>query len=420
MNNYSEPVTILQSGNLNSSNDSSSPRMMNTTSPLSLYLHIPFCTTKCTYCAFNTYTHLESFIPAFVEALGHEIEFLARGSVERLTVATIFFGGGTPSLLTPAQFEQILNIIRTHFDLQLDAEITIEANPNDLTLEYLQALRQLGINRLSIGMQSSNANELKLFARRHDYAVVQTIMPLVREAGFDNVNLDLIYGVPDQTLDTWRETLEAAIAFEPEHLSLYALGLEDGTPLKDWVEEGRVATPDDDLAADMYDLATELLADAGFEQYEISNWSKPNHQSQHNLQYWHNLPYAGVGPGAHGFAGGVRYATLLSPQRYIKAIETAWEAQRVYEYPRTPATVDDVIVDHDAEIAETLIMGLRLTQEGISREVFQKRFGIDLVELHGDVLRKYQQYDLVEFDPQRVRLTSKGRLLSNMIFRELV
>jgi oxygen-independent coproporphyrinogen-3 oxidase len=394
--------------------------MLSNASPLSLYLHVPFCTTKCTYCAFNTYTHLETLIPAFVEALGHEIEILAQGSAERLQVGTIFFGGGTPTLLTPEQFEQILNIIRDQFDLAPDAEISTEANPNDLTLEYLTALRQLGINRISIGMQSANEQELRLFARRHDYAVVQNVMPLVRKAGFDNVNLDLIYGVPNQTLETWRETLEAAIAFSPEHLSLYALGLEEGTPLLDWVEEGRVPTPDDDLAADMYDLATELLGAAGYEQYEISNWCKPGRECQHNLQYWHNLPYAGVGPGAHGFAGGVRYATILSPQRYIKAIDTAWKAQLPYQFPHTPATIDAVTVDHDAEISETLIMGLRLTQEGIKRDIFEARFGVDLLELHGEVLHKYQGYDLVEYDPQRVRLTSKGRLLSNMIFRELV
>jgi oxygen-independent coproporphyrinogen III oxidase len=420
LNYYSEPVTILQSGNLNSSVSISTSSMPSSSSSLSLYLHIPFCTTKCTYCAFNTYTHLEVLIPAFVEALTREIEILSRGSAERLQVGTIFFGGGTPTLLTAAQFEQILNKICSEFDLAEDAEITIEANPNDLSLEYLCDLRQIGINRLSIGMQSSNAEELKLFARRHDYAVVQRIMPLVREAGFDNINLDLIYGVPIQTLDTWRETLGAALAFSPEHLSLYALGLEDGTPLKDWVEEGRVTPPDDDLAADMYELATELLAEAGYIQYEISNWSKPGRESRHNLQYWQNLPYAGVGPGAHGFAGGVRYATILSPQRYIKAIDTAWTEQRGYQYPHTPATIDAVTVDHDAEIAETLIMGLRLTQEGIKRDVFQQRFGIDLLDLHGDVLRKYEQYELIEYDPQRVRLTSKGRLLSNMIFRELV
>ncbi len=389
-------------------------------SPLSLYLHIPFCTTKCTYCAFNTYTQLENLIPAFVDALVHEIEILARGTETKQTVGTIFVGGGTPTLLTPAQFERILNTIQTRFEVAPDAEITIEANPNDLDLTYLQALRSVGINRLSIGVQSSNAHELKLFARRHDYTVVQRVMPLVREAGFDNVNLDLIYGVPNQTLDTWRETLEASLAFEPEHLSLYALGLEDGTPLKDWVETGSVPAPDDDLAADMYDLATELLADAGYEQYEISNWSKPGRACRHNLQYWHNLPYAGLGPGAHGFAGGVRYATILSPQRYVRAIESGWDAQQPYDFPHTPATVDAVTVDPNAEIAETLIMGLRLTQEGIQREAFTKRFGIDLLDLHGDVLRKYQSYDLIEFDAKRVRLTSKGRLLSNTIFRELV
>lgn len=394
--------------------------LVSSASLLSLYLHIPFCTTKCTYCAFNTYTQLENLIPAFVDALIHEIQFLAQGAETRQQVGTIFVGGGTPTLLTAAQFRLIFAAIHAHFDVIPDAEITIEANPNDLVPEYLRELRQMGINRLSIGMQSSNPNELRLFARRHDYAVVQQVMPQVRAAGFDNVNLDLIYGVPHQTLDTWRETLQAALDFDPEHLSLYALGLEEGTPLKDWVDKGSIPAPDDDLAADMYDLATEMLGAAGHEQYEISNWSKPGRTCRHNLQYWHNLPYAGLGPGAHGFAGGVRYATLLSPQRYIKAVEGAWDAQQQYDFPYTPATVDAVEVDQDAEIAETLIMNLRLTQEGIQRQAFEQRFGVDLLDLHGDVLRKYQSYGLIELDAQRIRLTSKGRLLSNTIFRELV
>lgn len=388
------------------------------TPSLSLYLHIPFCTTKCTYCAFNTYTHMEALIPAFVEALITEIDIVAKGLKTPAEVGTIFFGGGTPTLLTPDQLERILKAIDDRFQVQTDAEITTEANPNDLDLPYLQALREIGFNRLSIGMQSSNANELKLFARRHDYDTVIRVMPQTRAAGFDNVNLDLIYGIPEQTLETWRETLQATLELNPEHISLYALGLEDGTPLKEWVEDGRVPTPDDDLAADMYDLATELLNGTGYEQYEISNWSKPGYVCRHNLQYWKNLPYAGIGPGAHGWAGGVRYATVLSPQRYVKLMQEG-KAQP-YTFPSTPATVDEVTVDHDSEIAETLMMGLRLTQTGIPRAEFKARFGIDLVDLHQEVIRKFERRGLLEVDAERVRFTQQGRLLSNMVLRELV
>lgn len=387
--------------------------------PLSIYLHIPFCTTKCTYCAFNTYINLEHIITPFVDALRQEIEIVAQGhGSSQRQVHTVFFGGGTPTLLTPEQFGQILAVIRREFDVLPDAEITTEANPNDLDEAYLVALRALGINRLSIGMQSANPDELKLFARRHDHEVVTRIMPEVRRAGFDNVNLDLMYGTPYQTLDSWRHTLEATIGFDPEHISLYALGLEDGTPLKEWVDSGRVAAPDDDLAADMYDLATVLLGQAGYAQYEISNWAKPGFECRHNLQYWRNDEYIGVGPGAHGWAGGVRYATVLGPLQYIRAIQAYYGT--VYAYPRTPATVDDVEVERADEIAETLIMWLRLTREGVDRAVFRARFGVDLVDYHAEVMQRFSARGLLEITPERVRLTEQGRLLSNMVFRELV
>ncbi len=385
--------------------------------PHSLYLHIPFCTTKCTYCAFNTYINLESLIPAFVDALCAELRTVARAQPQT-PLWTIFFGGGTPSLLTIPQFAQIFATIRENFEISPDAEVTIEANPNDLSCEYLVGLRGVGINRLSLGMQSAVESELKLFARRHDHTVVKAVWPDIRRAGFDNVSLDLIYGTPYQTLESWRTTLDATLALAPEHISLYALGLEDGTPLKDWVEQGRVAAPDDDLAADMYELATDLLAEHGFHQYEISNWSKPGRESRHNLQYWRNWPYIGVGPGAHGFAGGVRYATILAPQRYLAAMRSG--ADTDYPFPRTPATLDEVEVGPDAEIAETLIMSLRLIEEGVSLADFESRFGIPLHAIHGDTISKYTGYGLLEESSGRLHLTRRGRLLSNMIFRELV
>lgn len=387
--------------------------------PLSLYLHIPFCTTKCTYCAFNTYINLEALIPAFVSALSAEVAFLGQAEdVPTRRVETVFFGGGTPTLLTPEQFAHILEAIHQQFEVAPDAEITTEANPNDLDFAYLRALRQLGFNRLSLGMQSSNPTELKLFARRHDHEVVRRVLPQARRAGFDNINIDLIYGIPHQTLDTWRETLHATVALSPEHISLYALGLEDGTPLKEWVENGRVPAPDDDLAADMYDLATDLLGRAGYRQYEISNWSLPGRECRHNLQYWRNHPYAGLGPGAHGWAGGVRYATILSPMAYVKAIQQA--QGRRFRFPSTPATVDEVVVSREDEIAETLIMGLRLTDEGIVRRRFLDRFGVDLVALHQEPIRRFTQTGLLSVTDTHVRLTPQGRLLSNLVFRELV
>ncbi|MCL4253179.1 MAG: radical SAM family heme chaperone HemW [Anaerolineae bacterium] len=384
---------------------------------LSIYLHIPFCSTKCTYCAFNTYTNLEILIPEFVSALITEINLIAEHNPYK-TVESIYFGGGTPTLLSASQFEQLLSALRKRFHWADNIEISTEANPNDLTLPYLKELHQLGIHRMSIGMQSANQDELVLFDRRHDNQTVIHAMQLAREAEFDNINLDLIYGFPHQTLQTWETSLKQALSLNPEHVSLYALTLEEGTPLKSRVEYGSLPMPDDDLTADMYDLATDYLNKAGYEQYEISNWAKQGYACRHNLQYWYNAPYIGLGPGAHGFAGGVRYATILSPQRYIKALSEGQGNE--YTFPHTPAVVDARKLTQVEEIADTLMMCLRLLNEGVSLSGFKKRFATDLLELHGKTFERFVNYGLLEITPDCVRITQKGRLLSNMIFREII
>ncbi|MFO7320981.1 MAG: radical SAM family heme chaperone HemW [Chloroflexota bacterium] len=383
---------------------------------ISIYIHIPFCTTKCTYCAFNTYTNQESLIQPFTEAVARELRIVG-SSAPGTPAHTVFFGGGTPSLLTPRQLDAILQAVTDSFVLAAGAEISLEANPNDLDRDYLAALRSLGINRLSIGMQSAVPSELALFARRHDNDAVVRAVSAARAAGFDNINLDLIYGVPHQTLDNWATSLNQMLALQPEHVSLYALGLEDGTPMKRWVERGQLPAPDDDLSADMYELATERLTAAGYEQYEISNWSKPGRACRHNLQYWYNLPYIGVGPGAHGFAGGIRYSTILNPQRYIRALQN--DAADC-PFPLTPAVAEWTALDQRGEIAETLIMSLRLTRQGVERAAFARRFGVDLLDVHGETIERFARFGLLSVDDERVRLTERGRLLSNVIFRELV
>jgi oxygen-independent coproporphyrinogen-3 oxidase len=383
---------------------------------LAVYLHIPFCRTKCTYCAFNTYINLDTLIEPFVYALVREIEIVAASRPD-LPVATIFLGGGTPSLLSPIQIQRVLNAVRDGFDVNPDAEISVEANPNDVHPEYMEELIAVGVNRLSIGMQSANDNELRLFARRHDNDQVARAVSAARRAGFNNINLDLIYGVPHQTIRDWQWSLNQALMLQPDHISLYALGLEDGTAMKAWVDTGRLPDPDDDLSADMYELATDYLAADGYDQYEISNWAKPGYMCRHNLQYWRNWPYIGLGPGAHGYAGGVRYSTILSPQRYIRLMQTA---QRLFDFPYTPATDNAIMVDRAGEISETLIMGLRLTREGISRSRFTERFGEDLLTIYPETIERFSQFGLLTVDGETVRLTRQGRLLSNVLFRELV
>ncbi|NJR12795.1 radical SAM family heme chaperone HemW [bacterium] len=319
--------------------------------PLSLYLHIPFCRTICTYCAFNTYVGLDDQIGPFVTALANEIRWLGTHAPNQ-HVGTIYFGGGTPSLLTPQHYAMLFAALHEHFIVAADAEISLEANPNDLTQPYLEALRAVGFNRISIGMQSAQPTELELFHRRHDVPMVAAAVEAARAAGFDNLNLDLIFGIPHQTMAAWQQTLDHAIALGPQHFSLYGLELKGGTALTRDVKAGLLPTPDDDLAADMYEWATRRLPDSGFVQYEISNWCLPSYEARHNLQYWHNLPYAGLGPGAHGFIRGARTIVMRSPERYIEAMHTA--PTRAVPFPRTPATSKLIAVDAETEMSETI------------------------------------------------------------------
>jgi oxygen-independent coproporphyrinogen-3 oxidase len=267
-------------------------------------------------------------------------------------------------------------------------------------------------------MQSADVADLRLFDRRHDATAVIESVEAARTAGFDNLSLDLIYGVPGQSLDSWRRSLDFALKLNPDHLSLYALSLEAGTPLRAAVETGHTPAPDDDLAADMYELASDRLGAAGLAQYEISNWARPGFKSRHNLQYWLNAPYLGFGPGAHGFAGGVRYSDVLSPQRYIKALLEAGDDG--YDYPVSPAAAEAVRVEQAQEISETLIMGLRLIGRGIERQEFHDRFAVDLLDLHGPAIHRFVSLGLLTVSEERVMLTERGRLLSNTVLREFV
>jgi oxygen-independent coproporphyrinogen-3 oxidase len=317
-----------------------------------------------------------------------------------------------------AQIKRLVESSRKVFALPPDVEITLEANPGSVDAEYLVNLRRSGVNRLSIGMQSAHEDELRLFARGHTVQDVQTTVDLARRAGFDNLNLDLIYGVPNQTMAMWQTSLETALNMEPAHLSLYGLGLEDGTPMQRWVQRGDLPLPDPDLAADMYEWTEERLAGAGFEQYEVSNWSKPGYACRHNLHYWQNGPYLGLGAGAHGYAGGMRYVTVLHPAHYIERIQAQ---QAPLPFPLSGAVESTEPVDETAMMADQMIMGLRLTQEGISASEFHTRFGRSLWDTYGSELSRLLDYRLLEqFGDDHLRLTPRGRLLGNRVFSEFV
>lgn len=387
----------------------------------SLYLHIPFCRHRCAYCDFNTYAGLEGLIPAYVGALKVEIELLAEAAGCRLPAHTVFFGGGTPSLLPAAAIEEIMRTLHACFDLAPEVEVTLEANPGTLSLEFLQALRDLGINRLSLGMQSANAFELALLERQHDFGDVIRAVAWARKAGFENLNLDLIFGLPQQSQETWRHSLELALDLKPEHLSLYALTLEHGTPMQHWAVRGLISEPDPEAAADMYEWASARLAEAGFRQYEISNWARLDPHGdllacRHNLQYWRGLPYLGLGAGAHGYANGVRTVNVLAPAAYIERLSSGGRGA----FPCTPATLSARKVTTEDELGETMMMGLRLVEEGVGDTEFSSRFGRSLRQVYGPQIERLQSLGLLEWAGERLRLTERGRLLGNQVFVEFV
>ncbi|MBM3945581.1 MAG: radical SAM family heme chaperone HemW, partial [SAR202 cluster bacterium] len=289
---------------------------------LALYVHIPFCETKCPYCDFNTYARIEPLIPDYIAALRREIAVWG-GLLGRPKTHTVFFGGGTPSYVPQDDFVAVLRDIHGAFDIAPDAEITLEANPGDFDLTKLSAYLDAGANRLSVGVQTFEDRLLSLLGRRHDAAQAIAAYRLAREAGFRNVSIDLMYGLPHQSLDDWTATLGQVTALSPDHLSMYCLTLEHGTPMEQWVKSGRMPEPDADLAADMYVLAEERLARLGYRHYEISNWARPGFESRHNLAYWRNAPYLGVGPGAHSYLGGMRFANLKAPKEYIRRMDSA-------------------------------------------------------------------------------------------------
>lgn len=397
----------------------------------SIYLHIPFCQHRCSYCDFNTYAGLQELIPAYTDALIKEIQILANGDDQSLPVRSIYFGGGTPSLLPENALERVLDALDDAFRLEPAIEITLEANPGTLLFEYLHALKSVGFNRISLGMQSAHPGELIFLERNHDFVDVVDAVKWARQAGFENLSLDLIFGLPEQQIDAWRDSLDLAFKLRPEHFSLYALTIEHGTPLGSRADRGLIPIPDPDAAADMYELACESLSAAGYLQYEISNWaaarntgsplgrtSVPARACQHNLQYWRNLPYFGLGAGAHGFVGGYRTINTLSPRSYIKRLTD--EDTASYQFPRTPVTTQAKKIDRETEMRETMMMGLRLTCEGVSDNVFQKRFGISVNDAFEREINKLTDWGLIEWEGETIRLTPKGRLLGNQVFMQFV
>lgn len=336
--------------------------------------------------------------------------------------ATVYFGGGTPSLLKPQQIHSVLEVADQTFGLAADAEITLEANPGTLDAAYLAEILSAGVNRLSLGAQSFDPAELSLLRRMHSAEEIDCSMAEARLAGFDNISLDLIFGLPGQTLKGWEANLSKAISLQPEHISLYALTIETETPLERMIAKGILPQPDEDLLADMFEFAMESLARAGYEHYEISNWAvSARFESRHNKVYWWNSPYLGIGAGAHGCLGGYRLANVATIPAYLQAMK---DPKPALEFPFSPATAERLPLDLKTIQQETVMLGLRLTREGVSSPAFRNRFGIELEQTFASELKRISDKGLGEWadfpDGKHYRLTNRGIMLGNQAFMEFV
>lgn len=389
---------------------------------LSLYFHVPFCTTRCGYCDFNTFTGMQTFIPKYVKALQKEVRWASKYLTQPVQVGTIFFGGGTPSLLSTFHLNELMHTLQDAFELSSDCEITLEANPGTVDKYWLGELKRIGFTRISFGMQSANPDDLRILNRHHIHPQVIEAVAWSKEVGFEHINLDLIFGIPAQTLKRWQQTLEFALLENVDHLSLYSLTVEEGTPLHTWVRRGVLPAPDDDLSGEMFETAMRVLTRAGFKQYEISNWARgggAETQCRHNLQYWRFLPYLGFGAGAHGFFENTRTENTTGILDYIKKMEDEPETA----FPGGPACIRVERLERWDAMQEYMMVGFRLTEEGISLSAFEKKFSCSAELIFEKQIAAHLKNGLIErhsLDHDRLRLTQKGILFGNRVFASFV
>jgi oxygen-independent coproporphyrinogen-3 oxidase len=376
-----------------------------------LYFHIPFCEKKCLYCDFYS---LESSIMMedFLRSLDREIDLYADFGRDGVSFETVYFGGGTPSLLLPATVGHILDRLRRNFPIASTAEVTLETNPGTVDLQKLRELRQMGINRLSVGIQSFHDCELKFLSRIHTSEEAKECIRMAQRAGFDNVSLDLIYALPGQQLSSWKEDLAVGVSLSPQHISAYSLIVEEGTPLARMVERGEVRPAGEEAESEMYLFTTEFLSAQGYEHYEVSNYAKPGYDSRHNSLYWSHDSYLGFGPSAHSFWVG---DPLAKPTRWWNAASIRGYCQALSRDQR-PIGGKECLEREDLLIEE-IFLGLR--SGGINVHKLQKEYGIDLFQRYPQKLTKFLQEDLLTLDRKMIRLTDKGFLFCDGIALEL-
>ena len=369
-----------------------------------IYLHIPFCKSRCSYCDFATdvYRNVEA-VERYVNALCAEIQN-SKFKIES-PIETIYFGGGTPSLLTAEQLEKILKSIHAKFFVKENIEFTLEMNPATVTPEKLRNFKSLGVNRASFGVQTFDDRALKILARGHDAKDARKTFRLLRESGFENVSFDLIAGLPNQTLEDWEKNLDEALKLNPEHLSLYLLEIHEKTPLAEQIRSKRQPVPDEDLAAEMYELMCEKVSGKGYAQYEISNFAKPGFASKHNSKYWLCEPVFAFGVSAHSFDGRIRRANERDTNLYVSLIEKH----------KSP-----IVFEEETNLAsEYIFLNLRLTK-GLNLEQYERKFEIKILEKYESDLENLHSLDLIETVDNHLRLTKKGMVYSNEVFTVFV
>ena len=370
--------------------------------PLELYVHIPFCVRKCQYCDFLSGPSDEETKDRYIEALLKEIR--AAEHTEDYEIVSVFIGGGTPSALKAEAIASIMRTLQEQFFFCEDAEVTIEANPGTVDLEKLTIYRNVGINRLSLGLQSTDAEELKLLGRIHSYEEFLKSYEWAREAGFSNINIDLMFAIPGQTGEAWRQHLYQVAELNPEHISAYSLIIEEGTPFA----EQNLDLPDEDTEYQMYEDTAEILERYGYRQYEISNYAKQGYMCRHNAGYWQRLEYLGFGLGASSLYGGMRFSNTHQMQEYLKESRNPDQIRK-----------DVTVLSRNEQIEEFMFLGLRMT-EGISEKKFEENFDVRLMDIYGDILQKYEAIGFMEHIETKWCLTRKGIHVSNHILADFL
>ncbi|MGE7675907.1 radical SAM family heme chaperone HemW [Lysinibacillus sp. NPDC094403] len=374
-----------------------------------VYIHIPFCHQICNYCDFNKFYFKNQPVDEYIEMLGKEMELATKKYPESFKqIETIFLGGGTPTALTPKQLGKLLELIRAYIPMDNVTEFTSEANPDELSEAKLKALFDGGVNRISMGVQSFDQELLKKIGRTHSNNHVYETIALAKKVGFRNISLDLMYGLPGQTMAQWKDTLEKAFALDLPHFSAYSLIVEPKTIFYNQFTKGKLHLPTEDLEADMYDVLMNQMEAHGLQQYEISNFAQSGFSSRHNKIYWENDEYAGFGAGAHGYLAGVRYSNHGPLKKYMDAV-SAGELPIVYEH----------VVTKDEKREEQMFLGLRKT-EGISHTIYEEKFNESIQKHYTHVIEKLVSEGLLEHDTIGIRLTRKGRFVGNEVFQQFL